>query len=48
VWSLVITIWCVASVAVALWWRIDYGRRDPLGHEKRAAAAAATREIAAR
>ena len=45
-WALVITIWCIASVVVALWWRIDYGRRDPLGQEKRAAAAAASREIA--
>jgi len=45
-WALVITIWCVASVVVALWWRIDYGRHDPLGQEKRAAAAAASREIA--
>jgi sulfoxide reductase heme-binding subunit YedZ len=45
-WSLVITIACVASVAVALMWRIDYGRRDPLQDERRAAAAAATHEVA--
>jgi sulfoxide reductase heme-binding subunit YedZ len=45
-WSLVITIACVASVAVALMWRVDYGRRDPLQDERRAAAAAATREVA--
>jgi sulfoxide reductase heme-binding subunit YedZ len=44
-WSLGITITCVAAVAGALMWRVDYGRRDPLEHEKRAAAAVATREL---
>jgi sulfoxide reductase heme-binding subunit YedZ len=45
-WSLVITAMCVAAVAVALMWRIDDARHDPLRHEKQAAAAAASREIA--
>jgi sulfoxide reductase heme-binding subunit YedZ len=45
-WSLAITVACVAAVAVALMWRIDFGRRDPLAQEKRAALAAATRGAA--
>jgi sulfoxide reductase heme-binding subunit YedZ len=45
-WSLAITLICIAAVAVALAWRIDYARRDPLAQEKRAAVAASTREIA--
>ena len=43
-WSLAITVACVASVAVALMWRVDLGRRDPLHAERRAAARAHTRE----
>jgi hypothetical protein len=46
VWSLAITGVCVVAVAIALMWRIDYGRHDPLRDEKRAAAAASTRELA--
>ncbi|HZS14500.1 MAG TPA: ferric reductase-like transmembrane domain-containing protein [Candidatus Dormibacteraeota bacterium] len=44
-WSLAVTIVCVGGVAVALMWRVDYARRDPLREEKRAAAAASTREL---
>lgn len=43
-WSLAVTVACVASVAVALMWRVDLGRRDPLHAERRAATLAHTRE----
>jgi sulfoxide reductase heme-binding subunit YedZ len=45
-WSMAITIACVASVTVALMWRIDFARKDPLAQEKRAAVAAASRQAA--
>jgi len=45
-WSMAITIACVAAVVLALMWRLDFARRDPLAQEKRLAAAAATRELA--
>jgi methionine sulfoxide reductase heme-binding subunit len=44
-WSLLITLVCVGAVGVALMWRVDYARRDPLQHEKRAAVAASRREV---
>ncbi len=44
-WSLAITIACVGSVVIALLWRVDLARRDPLHHERRAAAVAHAREV---
>lgn len=45
-WSLAITVTCVSAVAVALMWRIDFGRRDPLHAERRDAARTHSRELA--
>jgi methionine sulfoxide reductase heme-binding subunit len=44
VWSLAITIACVAVVVGAVVWRLDAGPSDPLADEKRAAARAAGEE----
>ena len=44
-WSLLITAVCVGAVGVALTWRVDVVRRDPLHEEKRASLAASRREV---